>query len=171
MTKRSTSVATIIALATLGVAPSAGAQTYFTFTLDSFKITHTRALHNDTDFVQIGVKVGSNAPITAPTKAMGDVNNGPVNLSISNVFVPAEETVDFSYSIVNTGYDANSRAGTKIGDDSCFIEGAHGCRRRGRNRRRLHRMWRGCGPTGKQLVYKSSREHPFSKLRWDGSGW
>jgi hypothetical protein len=136
MTKRGTSVATIIVLATLGVALGAGAPTrepttavttseaptarplarlepiatYFTFTLDSFKITHTRSLYNDTDFVQIGVKVGSNAPITAPTKAMGDVNRGthPVNLSISNVLVPAGETVYFSYSIVNTGYDANS---------------------------------------------------------------
>jgi hypothetical protein len=144
MSKKSTSV-TLIALATLGVATSAGAQTgspmrappmseapavrppataqplirvapigtlggTYTFTLDSFKITDTRALHNDTDFVQIGVKVGSGAAITAPAKAMGDVNNGThtVNLSVPNVFVPAGETAVFSYSIVNTGYDANS---------------------------------------------------------------
>jgi len=82
----------------------------YTFTLDSFKITDTRALHNDTDFVEIAVIVGSSPPITVPTKAMGDVNNGThqVNLTIPNVFVPAGQTVAFSYSIVNTGYNANS---------------------------------------------------------------
>ena len=80
----------------------------YTFTLDSFKITDTRALHNDTDFVEIAVVVGSNPPITVPTKAMGDVNNGTHQVKIPKVFVPAGQTVAFSYSIVNTGYNANS---------------------------------------------------------------
>src|SRR3954469_23999550 len=61
---------------------SAGPASY-TFTLNSFQITDTRALHNDTDLVSISVAVGNKAPITLPAKSMGDVNNGghQVNLS------------------------------------------------------------------------------------------
>ena len=102
MATKNTSVAAIIALATIGLATNAGAQTEsglmkapiseapiarppitgapirvapitgtlmggtYTFTLDSFKITDTRALHNDTDFVEIAVVVGSNPPFTVP---------------------------------------------------------------------------------------------------------
>ena len=56
------------------------------FSLDSFRITDTRALHNDTDFVTISVTVGTNDAITA-TRAMGDVNNGihPVGLGVAAV--------------------------------------------------------------------------------------
>ena len=82
----------------------------YTFTLNSFRITDTRSLHNDTDFVGISVAVGSNPPITVPTKAMGDVNNGThqVNLTIPNVSVEPGQTVAFTYNITNTGYNANS---------------------------------------------------------------
>jgi hypothetical protein len=79
----------------------------YTFTLKSFKITDTRALHNDTDFVSVAVTVGKNPPIVVPTKSMGDVNNGThqVNLSIPNVLVEPGQTVAFSYAIVNSGYN------------------------------------------------------------------
>jgi hypothetical protein len=82
----------------------------YTFTLNSFRITDTRSLHNDTDFVGIAVAVGSNPPITVPTKAMGDVNNGThqVNLTIPNVTVEPGQMVAFTYNITNTGYNANS---------------------------------------------------------------
>jgi hypothetical protein len=36
----------------------------YTFTLNSFKITETRSLHNDTDFVAISVAVGNKPPVT-----------------------------------------------------------------------------------------------------------
>src|SRR5947209_7247715 len=76
------------------------------FTLSSFKITDTRARHNDTDYVSIAVAVGSKPAVTA-TKAMGDVNNGThtVNLSIGKVEVGRNETVAFSYSIINSGHN------------------------------------------------------------------
>ena len=93
------------------VAPTAlGKTPVFTFKLDSFRITDTRSVHEDTDFVSISVVVGSNAPIHLPAKAMGNLNNGvyPVNLTIPNVAVAPGERVAFSYSIVNTGYAANS---------------------------------------------------------------
>ena len=82
----------------------------YTFTLNSFKITNTRSVHEDTDFVSIAVAVGNNPPITVPTKSMGDLNNGTftVNLSIPNVAVPDGSVVAFSYSIVNTGHDKNT---------------------------------------------------------------
>jgi hypothetical protein len=86
-----------------GVVP----KTLYNFTLESFKITDTRSVHNDTDFVAVSVKVGSNAPITLPTKSMGDVNNGvhKVGLVVPNLDIPANTVVAFSYSIVNTGHD------------------------------------------------------------------
>jgi hypothetical protein len=82
-------------------------QTLYTFTLDSFRITDTRSRHNDTDFASMSVKVGDNAPITVPTKSMGDVNNGvhKVGLVIPNLKVPQNAIVAFSYSIVNAGND------------------------------------------------------------------
>jgi hypothetical protein len=82
----------------------------YTFTLNSFKITNTRSLHNDTDFVAMAVAVGSNAPIILPAKSMGDLNNGSykVNMSIPNALVGSKQAVAFSYSIVNTGYDQNT---------------------------------------------------------------
>jgi hypothetical protein len=80
------------------------------FTLENFQIKDTRAPHNDTDFVSIGVTVGSNPPITSPTLSMGDLNNGTynTNLTIPNVQVDPDETVVFTYSIVNSGYDKDS---------------------------------------------------------------
>ena len=81
----------------------------YTFTLKSFRITDTRSVHEDSDYVSIAVAVGSNSPITVPTKSMGDLNNGTyqVNLSIPNVVVPATAKVAFSYPIVNSGFDKN----------------------------------------------------------------
>ena len=78
----------------------------YSFTLNSFKITDTRARHNDTDFVAISIKVGANDPIIIPTKSMGDVNNGvhQVNLTIPNIEADANTVVAFSYSIVNSGH-------------------------------------------------------------------
>jgi hypothetical protein len=92
-------------------APIGLARSYsYTFKLNSFRITDTRSVHNDTDFVSIAVAVGSNAPVTLPAVSMGDLNNGtyPVNISIPNIEVAAGERVAFSYSIVNTGYDQNT---------------------------------------------------------------
>jgi len=54
------------------------------FSLDSFRITETRSLHNDTDYVSLSITVGTNPAVTQ-TKAMGDVNNGThdVGLAVS----------------------------------------------------------------------------------------
>ena len=82
----------------------------YTFTIDSFKITNTRSVHNDTDYVSMAVVVGDNPPINVPIKSMGDVNNGvhAVNLSIPNVADPGGQRVAFSYSIVNNGHSSDT---------------------------------------------------------------
>ena len=86
----------------------------FSFTLDSFQITDTRSLHNDTDYVTYTLLVkaqdGSGTPRTL-TKAMGDVNNGvhAVNLSFSNVQVNPTDTVVLNYLIVNSGHKGQSQ--------------------------------------------------------------
>src|SRR5271154_7130987 len=48
---------------------------FATFTMDSFGISNTRSLHNDTDYVFLSVTVGGNAPVFVQ-KSMGDVNSG-----------------------------------------------------------------------------------------------
>jgi hypothetical protein len=77
-----------------------------TFSLDSFRITDTRSLHEDTDFVTVSIKVGAGDPITK-TKAVGNVNNGthPVGLGVS-ADIPENENVPVicSYLITNNGH-------------------------------------------------------------------
>jgi hypothetical protein len=90
-----------------GVNIGAVTRTLYNFTLESFRITDTLSVHNDTDFVSISVKIGDHPPITLPTKSMGNVNNGVhnVGLSIPNLEVGPDTVVAFSYSIVNSGHD------------------------------------------------------------------
>lgn len=76
------------------------------FSLDNFRITDTRARHNDTDYVTISVTVGTNDAITK-TQKMGDVNNGthPVGLGVGAV-IPEDVDVPvvFNYVILNNGH-------------------------------------------------------------------
>jgi hypothetical protein len=94
----------------------------YTFSLDSFRITDTRSLHKDTDYVSLSLAVGSAAPVTK-TKAMGDLNNGTfkVGLSFDNVSVGATEPVVLTYAIVNNGHGSQAnvekslqQAGTQL---------------------------------------------------------
>jgi hypothetical protein len=80
----------------------------FTFSLDSFQITDTRSLHNDTDYLTFTLLVtpqGGKGTPQVLTKSMGDVNNGNhlVNLSFPNVVVNPTDTVTFNYIIANKG--------------------------------------------------------------------
>jgi hypothetical protein len=76
------------------------------FSLDNFRITDTRSLHQDTDFVTISLKMGTSPAITK-TKAMGQVNNGthPVGLGIAAALpTDLHAPVVFSYVILNNGH-------------------------------------------------------------------
>jgi hypothetical protein len=77
----------------------------FTFSLDSFRITDTRARHQDTetprhqdtDYAAITLQLKSANSATDPqtlTKKIGDVNNGThaVGLSLSNIHVDPSQT-------------------------------------------------------------------------------
>jgi hypothetical protein len=76
-------------------------QTY-QFTLNAFRITDTRAPHNDTDYVAMAISVEGDRAITAPTKFMENVNNGMHHVSQSiHVTVKREQKVAFSYAIIN----------------------------------------------------------------------
>ena len=82
-------------------------RTLYNFTLESFRITDTLSVHNDTDFVSISVKIGDHPPITLANQINGQLNNGVhnVGLSIPNLEVGPDTVVAFSYSIVNSGHD------------------------------------------------------------------
>ena len=90
-----------------GVIPKPGLA--YTFTLNFFKITDTRSLHSDTDFVSISVAVGSKPPINPAPKSVGDLNNGTyqVNMSIPDITAADTDAVAFTYAIVNSGHDKN----------------------------------------------------------------
>lgn len=76
------------------------------FSLDNFRITDTRAPHNDTDYVTVGITVGNMPPVTR-TVRVGDVNNGDhhVGLGVS-ADIPTDHAVPvvFSYVILNSGH-------------------------------------------------------------------
>jgi hypothetical protein len=90
--------------------------------MDSFRITDTRSRHEDTDYVSISLAVGSAPPITK-TKAMGNLNNGTfkVGLTFDSVSVGNDESVVFTYAIVNNGHGSQAdveksleKAGTQL---------------------------------------------------------
>ena len=54
----------------------------YVFTLESFQILNTRALHNDTDHVSFALKVG-NTVYPAKVKHMGNKNNGTYKVALS----------------------------------------------------------------------------------------
>lgn len=77
----------------------------YTFQLEKFHIDNTRALHNDTDTVTFGLKIG-NQQLSPLFKGMGDVNNGDhsVGLEFSPVIINPSTEVVLSYIIVNSGF-------------------------------------------------------------------
>jgi hypothetical protein len=94
----------------------------YSFSLDSFRITDTRSLHKDTDYVSISLAVGSAPPMTK-VKKMGDLNNGTfkTGLLFDNVSVADTVPVVFTYTIVNNGHGSQAnvekalqQAGTQL---------------------------------------------------------
>ena len=52
------------------------------FSLDNFRITDTRSVHEDTDYVTVSITVGTNPTVTK-TQRVGDVNNGTHNVGLA----------------------------------------------------------------------------------------
>jgi hypothetical protein len=89
----------------------------YTFTLDKFHISRTRARHNDTDTVSFGIKVGNNTAQTQ-IKHMGDVNDGDHNVGLQLGPFDIEDSatpVILTYTIVNAG---NKNVDDQLGSSS-----------------------------------------------------
>jgi hypothetical protein len=84
----------------------------FTVNLDSFRITDTRALHNDTDYVSLTVLLKSAASTGTPQTQVtyiGNVNNGThyVGLAIPDLHIDPTQTLIFNYIVINYGTGHN----------------------------------------------------------------
>ncbi len=89
-----------------------GSVAKYTFTLEQIRITKTRALHNDTDFASVGVKVGDGDFISQGIR-IGDVNDGVhhVGLSIGPIPIDGPDTpVVFNFQVVNSGHSNTEAA-------------------------------------------------------------
>ena len=80
----------------------------YTFRLDQFRITNTRAVHNDTDVVGFTLKFGSQSYTQALN--YGDVNNGNHDLGLEfpvMQIVDPTTVVTLAFSIVNAGNETD----------------------------------------------------------------
>ena len=93
----------------------------YRFTLESFKITETRSLHCDTDYVSVSLAAGS-APLTR-TRAMGALNNGTfkVDLPLDAASTSDRYAIVYTYAIVSSGHGSSEivqkalqQAGTRL---------------------------------------------------------
>ncbi|MBV9686351.1 MAG: hypothetical protein JO096_03965, partial [Alphaproteobacteria bacterium] len=77
----------------------------YSFAVDSFVIHNTRSLHKDTDYISASVAIAGKPTLKASQK-LGDLNNGTYRTAINfkDVAVADNETVVFSYAIVNSGH-------------------------------------------------------------------
>lgn len=80
--------------------------TRYTTRLDKFRITNTRALHKDTDYVSLTAGLGD-PPVQTVFANMyvGDVNNGDhkVNIQIGPMADAPGDILKFGYVIINHG--------------------------------------------------------------------
>lgn len=88
-----------------------GPEIYCTLTLENFRIYNTRAWDDDTDYVDIGIKIGNNNAITR-FQSMGDVDNGvyPINLKVVVGIDPKitdTDNINFTFNILNKGGNQN----------------------------------------------------------------
>jgi hypothetical protein len=86
----------------------------FWFVFSGIHIFNTRSAHTDTDFAAASLSIDGVSKGTK-TIALGDLNNGDHGISngadagpwFGPFAIPAASTVEFSYSVVNHGADAN----------------------------------------------------------------
>jgi hypothetical protein len=82
----------------------------YVWSLDSFSISNTRSLHDDTDYVSCSIWVDGQE-IDKKDLFLGDRNNGSAQLGIVvgpvHVTKPEQE-VTFVFAMINQGHEANS---------------------------------------------------------------
>jgi hypothetical protein len=69
-------------------------------------ISVTRAPRNDTDFVTFALQLGSGPMYQPYVRYMGDMGPGrhPLNLTFGPLTITPQDTVSFTYLVVNSGY-------------------------------------------------------------------
>lgn len=79
-------------------------QTY-NFAVDSFVIHNTRSWHSDTDYISASVAI-TGKPVLKASQKLGNLNNGTYRtaMNFQHVSIADNETVVFSYAIVNSGH-------------------------------------------------------------------
>jgi hypothetical protein len=96
----------------------------FSFTLDSFKITDTRSLHEDTDYLVFTLRVANGGAVPL-VKSMGNINSGShtVGLSFPNVQMGVTDAVNLNYIIVNAGSSSRVDVETLLEKVSVLVAG------------------------------------------------
>src|SRR5262249_5487689 len=95
----------------------------YVFRLEEFRITNTRARHEDTVHVTFAVQVGGKTfgPII---RHMGNRNNGthPVGIEIGPVSIDSATAVTITFLLVNNGHqnDQQIEAAVRAGIDQAF---------------------------------------------------
>ena len=79
----------------------------FVVTIDKIHIDNTRAVHNDTDYVNLALSGGREQAKLNAWKRLGDVNNGDhgVGLTLGPVTLGSKDQLGFSYQVINHGND------------------------------------------------------------------
>lgn len=79
----------------------------FVVTIDKIHIDNTRAVHNDTDYVNLAMTGGREQANLNEWKRLGDVNNGDhgVGLTLGPVTLGSNDQFGFSYQVINHGND------------------------------------------------------------------
>jgi hypothetical protein len=77
-----------------------------TFSLDKYQILHTRAVHEDTNYVTAKLTVDNQLIGEPQVKFMGNQNNGTFNVGFTwpDVNVPPDGKVELFYQILNSGH-------------------------------------------------------------------
>jgi hypothetical protein len=77
----------------------------YSVTVDKVHIDKTRALHNDTDYVNLILKGGKEAAMNTAWKRIGDVNDGDhgVALTLGPATVGPTDALAFAYQVINHG--------------------------------------------------------------------
>ena len=74
-----------------------------TFILNAFTVNGTRAAHTDTDYVSASISVAGGSPTSMSMAGAAENGTYVLNLTVPNIAVAANQSVDFSYGIFSSG--------------------------------------------------------------------
>jgi hypothetical protein len=98
-----------------------GPNPYYIFAIHNFEIFTTRAVHEDTDFVNANLEVNDKI-VWQRVRSMGDVNDGLHIVNLESFPIPIEDsdTCVFAFQILNSGHEDYPKIeeGIKIGADA-----------------------------------------------------